>query len=179
MTMLLNTIIILNCFNDLITFVQQFGWQTGFFTLLLYNIYLTVAWVKREKHMQLVEIAFEGFTPKIKFELNKDEKSKGIVNENIRLKAENALLKKRGDNLPFIIIGFLLLAMILSWSKEKIGKPNRERKILDNFPESEKPKLLSNDKDPFDLTDLEKRIKDTKFDFDIKNKRKSNDNSNE
>ena len=175
MTILFKTFILLDILNDLLSFLQKFGWQSGFGVLLLYNIYLTVAWIKREKHIQLVEIAFESFIPKIKFELNKDEKLKGIVNENIRLKSENALLRKKNDNLPFIIIGFLLLAMILSWGKEKIAKPIRERKNLDNLPESEKQELLSNNEDPFDLTDFNKRFKDQKFDFDIKNKKKSND----
>lgn len=80
--MLFKTLFILNIFIDYLTyflkFLQQFAWQSGFGILLLYNIYLTIAWIKREKNFQLVEIAFESFIPKIKFELNKDEKLKRI-----------------------------------------------------------------------------------------------------
>lgn len=171
MTILLKTPIILNIFNDLLPFLQQFGWQSGFGVLFLYNIYLTVAWIKREKHIQLVEIAFENFMPRIKFELNKDDKLKGVVEENIKLKAENALLRKKDNNLPFIIIGLLFIAMIISMSVRKIknnSNDKKNKKDVDKLPESEKEKLLLNDNDPFDLKDFNEKFKDMKFDIEIK-----------
>ena len=183
MTILLKTLIILNIFNDLLSFLQQFGWQSGFGVLLLYNIYLTVAWIKREKHIQLVEIAFENFMPKIKFELNKDDKLKGVVEENIKLRAENALLRKNDNNLPIIIIGILFIAMVISLSVGKVknnskDKKNKDKKDVDKLPESEKEKLLSNDNDPFDLKDFNERFKDIKFDFKTKNDTNSDDTNN-
>ena len=170
--MLFKTLFILNIFIDYLTyflkFLQQFAWQSGFGILLLYNIYLTIAWIKREKNFQLVEIAFESFIPKIKFELNKDEKLKRIIEENIALKAENVLLKQQNKNLPFIITGILFIALILSnrgkTTKEKDDKKNKK------ISEIENKKLPFNEKDPFDITDFKEKIEDINFNFDINKK---------
>lgn len=155
-----------NVFDSILAFFKEFGWQAGFGSMLLYNIYLTIAWIRREKHIQLVEIAFENLMPKIKFELNKDEKLKSVVEENIKLKAENALLREKNDSLPFIVIGILFIAMLVAFLiRRKTDKPLDDDSNIDKLTEPEKEKLLSNDKDPFSLKDFNEKFKNMKFNF--------------
>ncbi|GAB2585841.1 hypothetical protein [Spirosoma areae] len=97
-----------------LSFISAYGLWTALGLSVLWNTYITLAWVKREKHLQLVEIGLENLTPKIKFELNKDEKFKAIATENIGLKAENQLLRNQAKSLPIFILLGLLIATSLS-----------------------------------------------------------------
>jgi len=146
----------LNTFwNYIVEFFTNFGWQAGFLITLAHSIFLTISWVRREKHLQLVEIALENFIPKIKFELNKDDKLKSVIEENIILKAENALLKKQNNSLPFIIIGFLFLSVIISKTL-----PKSKSLEIDNQPDPNEPPIIDLEKDPFNLDNFKVDIKD-------------------
>jgi len=81
-----------------------------------------VAWIIREKNIELVEIKIKNLIPSIKFELNKEEKYNSIWETNKKLELELTKLKHKNANLPFIIIiglFFVLFLNSLNFKKKK------------------------------------------------------------
>jgi len=92
-----------------------------FFSICI-NLYLMVAWIIREKNIELVEIKIKNLIPSIKFELNKEEKYNSIWETNKKLELELTKLKHKNANLPFIIIiglFFVLFLNSLNFKKKK------------------------------------------------------------
>lgn len=167
---------ILNFWTVILNFLSTYGIHSLLGFSIIGNIYLIIAWVKRERYIEMTEIEVSLFKPRIKFELNKDEKYRFMANEIIRLKNELEVLKKETDKPWIIVFVMILFAVIIGTiiaQTEKVKnkfKPDNTDTKEENSTEELNPKTEKNNSEedeeinPKDfLEQLEKELKKEKI----------------
>lgn len=101
----------------------------GFLILLL----SAACWrlFNQEKYLELIKFNLSLKDFGFFYELNKDEKSKALINENFNLKKENEVLTKNNSSNTFLLIIFLFLGLFVGHRSARSRKNNSKEKQSD------------------------------------------------